>query len=209
MERDEPSTRIVKFTGGELTLDEASSGPYVFATGREPDTIYAFEERVAEKQVEEWAAQQGVTDRLSRAREVIAKLPEDPSSQVDVDAERAEGERVNALLDQLSAELGIPVGSPDFLRIAHERGIFDSAILYRDAGFREPKWPLSTSAPNVPLITGWSQGARSCEAIGFQAVYLYEGTNYGPNRFSPAVRLTGGLFKIDVSPRFIRSVLFI
>jgi hypothetical protein len=208
MEYGKTAIRIVRAGGDELTPDEAGSGSYVFTAGFDADIVYAFEKENAEREVEDWARRHGVSDRLKRANKVIEQLPEDPSAEFDFEAELEDGKKVNARLQALSEELNIPVGTPGFLDIAHDRGIIESVMLYRNAAFGAPWWHVSRSIPDVAQVTGWAAGARGCETRGFTAVYIYEHANYGPNRFLPSVRLAGGR-RIDVTPSAIGSVLFI
>jgi hypothetical protein len=205
-------TKIVKFSGGdELTDEEARSGPFVFAAGPEPEpeAIFAFDDAQAEDQVDEWAKARGLSDALALSREVIGQLPDDPSSEVDEYAERAEVERITSRLDELSSENDVPaIGTPEFLRIAHDRRVFDSAILYQQANFVNPPClGLTQSSPDLKRL-GWTAGANSCETIGFQVVCLYEQANYGPVRLIPMCRLFGNA-KASRLPRPALSVLFI
>src|SRR3954452_14396046 len=128
------SPRIVRFADGrELPVEAASSGRYVFAayTASDPDTLFAFDLDEAEEQRQQFAADRGLEQDLAHAREVIASLPEDPSSEVDPKAERAEVAEIDKRVTQFASEPNTPaIGAPDFLQTAHEKGVLDSAILY-------------------------------------------------------------------------------
>jgi hypothetical protein len=215
----EPTSRIVKYPDGpELSLEQAQSGPYVFAVGPQPDTIYAFEdgdaaqtqgESPAERQIEAWARENGVLANIERARAVISELPASPSQEFDEEAARAERDRIAQKMQGLLAQYpDLEPGSPEFLKRAHEARFFDSAILYRGAAYSSPWVPLSASCPNVAAYTGWPEGAKSCRTIGYTAVYLYDDIDYKPSRFTPASRLAGS-DGTDLSPRSIKSVLFV
>lgn len=201
--------RIVRFgAGDELSRKEAESGQYVFAVGPQVETVYAFPTEEAASQVETWAAEQGVAAQLERARKVIEELPDDPGADVDVDAERVTVEEVNRRLQALSDESGLAIGTRGLLEAAHRRRIFDSAILFSQPLYRAPlSLGLSSSCTDLGRYN-FANGARSCQTIGYQAVYLYEQPNYGPDRFQPAVRLLG-TDSISLTPVSIRSVLFI
>ena len=108
----------------------------------------------------------------------------------------------------LDADPSLTPGSPKFLERGHAEGYFDSAILYRGASYNSPWVPLNASCPDVPAYTGWPEGAKSCQTVGYTAVYLYEEINYRPSRFTPASRLAGS-DRTDLSPRSIKSVLFV
>jgi hypothetical protein len=215
----EPTSRIIKYPDGqELSLEQAQAGSYVFAVGPEPDTIYAFEdggaeqsqdESAAERQIEEWARENGVLERIERARAVVDELPPNPSEEFDVEAAQAERDRIaQKMQGLLDADPNLTPGSPEFLEKAHAAKFFNSAILYRGASYSGDWVPLDESCPDVPSYTGWPHGAMSCQTIGFTAVYLYEDIDYGPSRFTPASRLAGSDMT-DLSPRSIRSVLFV
>jgi hypothetical protein len=215
----EPTSRIIKYPDGPfLSLDQAESGSYVFAVGPEPDTIYAFEdgrvaqsqdESPAERQIEAWARENGVLANLERARAVIGELPSSPSEEFDEEAARAERDRIAGKMQGLLEEYpDLTPGSPEFLEKAHKAKFFDSAILYRGASYSDPWVPLKASCPDVAAYTGWPEGAKSCQTIGFTAVYLYEEKDYRPSRFTPASRLAGS-DRTDLSPLSIKSVLFV
>lgn len=220
MEPD-PTSRIIKYPDGPmLSLEQAEDGPYVFAVGPEPDTIYAFEdgggERAqqqsesggVEQQIEAWARENGVLERIERARSVIGELPESPSEQFDEEAARAKRDRIKRQMEGLLDEYpDLTPGSPQFLEKAHEAKFFDSAILYRGASYTGDWVPLDASVPDVVAYTGWAEGAKSCQTIGYTAVYLYEQIDYKP-RFTPTSRLAGS-DRTDLSPRSIKSVLFV
>jgi hypothetical protein len=201
-------TRIVKFPSGEeLTAEQARSEPLVFAAGPEPDTIFAFDSDAAEGELERWAQERAVSDSLARAREIVDRLPEDPDAEVDEAAERAEVERINARLRELSSELGIPMGAPEFIQKAHEAGVFDSGILYQPPYYGLPAVGLSTSCTDVRRYL--PNGALSARTYGFNVVLLYDQANYGPitARRTPMLSLVGTAVA-PLVPRPALSVLF-
>jgi hypothetical protein len=203
----DPAIRIIRFDGQELSLEEAQSGTYVFAAGPVIQTVYAFPREEAEPQVESWAAAQGLAGKLEQAREVIERLPEDPGAEVDEEAERAEVEEINRRLETLSAETGLAFGTPELLKLAEDKHIFDSAILYSQPLYRKPH-SVGLRNSCTDLSRYFAGGALSCETIGYDAVYLYEQPNYGPNKYVPAVRLIG-CDRIAQTPCGILSALFV
>jgi hypothetical protein len=208
MEGGEPRTRIVKFPSGEeLTPEQARSGPLVFAAGPEPAVIFAFDSDSAEGELERWAQERALDDSLARARAAVDQLPEDPDAAVDQAAERAEVERINARLLELSSELGIPMGAPEFIEKAHEAGVFDSAILYQPPYYGLPAVGLSTSCTDLRRYL--PTGALSARTYGFNVVLLYDEANYGPitARRTPMLSLVGTAVA-PLIPRPALSVLF-
>jgi hypothetical protein len=208
MEASQPRTRIVKFpTGEELTVEEAGSGRFVFAAGREPDTIFAFERESAEQELEKWAQQRELGDDLARAREVVDRLPDDPGAEVDEAAERARVAQINDRLRAFSTEIGMPMEAPEFIERAHEAGIFDSAILYQLSSYRSPALGLSTNCTDVRWYL--PQGALSARTYGFNVVLLYDQANYGPvtARRTPMLSLVGTAVTA-LCPRPVLSVIF-
>ncbi len=219
----EPTSRIIKYPEGPLlSLEQAEDGPYVFAVGPEPDTIYAFEDGGGEQaqqqqqyesggveqQIEAWARENGVLDRIERARAAIGELPESPSEEFDLEAAKADRDRImEQMKGLLEADPSLTPGSPEFLERGHAAGYFDSAILYRGASYSGDWVTLNGSVPDVVNFTGWPEGAKSCQTIGYTAVYLYEQVDYKP-RFTPTSRLAGS-DRTDLSPRSIKSVLFV
>jgi hypothetical protein len=198
----------VKFPGGEeLTLDEARSGRFVFAAGRDPETIFAFDSESAEPELERWAQERELGDDLARARAVVDALPEDPSAEVDEAGERAQVERINARLREFSAEVGIPIEAPGFIEQAHAAGVFDSAILYQQSNYRSPALALSKSCTDLRWYL--PKGALSARTYGFNVVLFYDQPNYGPvtARRTPMLSLVGTAVA-PLSPRPILSVIF-
>jgi hypothetical protein len=215
----EPTSRIIKYPEGpELSPEEAQRGSYVFAVGPQPDTIYAFDDNgaskmqgqsTAEPQVEAWARENGVLENIETARAAIRELPAHPSEAFDLEAARARRNRIAEKMQSLlDADPELTPGDPRFLELAHTKEFFNSAILYRGASYSSDWVPLDESCPDVESYTGWHGGAMSCQTIGYTAVYLYEDIDYGPDRFTPTSRLAGS-DRTDLSPRSIRSVLFV
>jgi hypothetical protein len=200
--------RIVKFPSGEdLPVEEAQTGRYVFAAGREPDTIFAFDSESAEEQLQHWAQERELGDDLARAREAAAALPDDPSDEGAEAAERERVERLNARLREFSTKVGIPMEAPEFIERAHEAGIFDSALLYQRPYYVLPVVGLSTSCTDLRRYL--PSGALAARTYGFSVVLFYDQPNYGPvtARTTPTLSLVGtGV--IALSPRPILSVLF-
>jgi hypothetical protein len=199
---------IVKYPGGEpLSVEEAASGRYVFAAGRDADTLFAFDLETAEEETVRWADERELGADLARAREVVDALPEDPSADVDEAAERERVERLNARLREFSTEVGIAMDAPEFIEKAHEAGIFDSALLYTRTYYGSPVVGLSTSCTDLRRYL--PTGALSARTYGFSAVLFYDQTNYGAAiaRRTPTLSLVGTA-TFAVSPRPILSVLF-
>jgi hypothetical protein len=198
----------VKFpTGEELTVEAAGSGRFVFAAGREPDTIFAFERESAEQELEKWAQERELGDDLARAREVVDRLPDDPGAEVDEGAERARVAQINDRLRAFSTEIGMPMEAPEFIERAHEARIFDSAILYQLSSYRSPVLGLSTSCTDVRWYL--PNGALSVRTYGFSVVLLYDQANYGPvtARRTPMLSLVGTAVTA-LCPRPVLSVIF-
>ena len=181
MEDREQPLKFVKLTGEELTREEATSEAYVLTAGFDADIVYVFDKEGGERALEEWASRNEMSDLLERARRTIESLPDDPSAEVDA------------------------LGSLD---VAGSRAVLAGVRLSRNPRFGVPQRTVARSTADVPGLTAWLEGARGCETLGSTAVMLYEGTNFGPNRFLPAVTLAGGR-RLDLSPRTFRSVLFI
>lgn len=211
-----PGIRIVEFGGRELSVEEAEAGRYIFASGPQVQPLVAFplesySEQDVERQVERWAESEGVLPELRRAREAVASLPEDPDAVVDKEAERAEVERINAGLEDLQRETGLAMGSEELFELAHERGVFDSAILFSKPLYATPSsLGLKSSCTDLRRY-GFATGARSARAFGYQAVQLYEQANYGPYRSLPAVTLVPGTARasVDFTLKPILSALFV
>ena len=208
MEAGAPSTRIVKFPSGEdLTVEDASSGRFVLAAGPEPDTIFALDNDSADELLDRWAQERAVGADVARARATAEALPADPSADEDEAAERARVEDTNRRLEELSAQLGIPMGAPEFIVKAHEEGILDSAILYQQPYYLTPVLGLSTSCTDLRRYL--PTGALSARTYGYNVVFLYDQPNYGPTltRRTPMITLVGTAVTA-LSPRPILSVLF-
>jgi hypothetical protein len=208
---EEPNVRIVRFEGGELTLEEARSGAYIFAAGPEPETretetIYAFEKRPTDKakaleELSSWADERNLKDALLEGRAKLDQVP-------DATPELAEVERVRKALSDLAEETGMAPG-PELIDTARERGIFGTLLLFRQGAFNWPPFlPLILSCPNLPSL-GWSE-TRSGHNWSYDIVQLYEEINYGPDRDLPLYTL---LAKRDMRyiphPPQIRSALFV
>src|SRR4051794_33652563 len=200
--------RIVKFPSREdVPLEEAQSGRYVFATGSEPDTIFAFDRESAEEQLQRWAEGLELGDHLARAREVIDARPADRSAGVDAAAGRERGERLNARLREFSAEIGIPMEAPEFIEKAHDAHLFDSGIFYQGPYYAPPNWAVTSSCtdlrPHLPL------GALSARTFGYSVALFYDQVNYGPTiaRRTPTLSAVGRI-DIPLFPRPILSVIF-
>jgi hypothetical protein len=208
MEDSQPPTKIVKFPSGDVfTEEDEGSGRFVFAAGREPNTLFAFERRSAEDELERWAQEREMGDALTRAREVVDELPDDPGAEVDEDAERARVEQLNARLREFSAQVDIPIESPEFIEKAHKAGIFDSALLYQASYYGLPVVGLTASCTDLRRYL--PNGALSARTFGYNVVLLYDQPSYGPvnARRTPTLSLIGNA-TIALSPRPIRSVLF-
>ena len=114
--------RILLFPGFEELTDEDSRLPeLVFAAGRDPDTLVAFEKDKASVQLRQWADQHGFGRELAEAQATLQALPADPGAGIDQEAELAEIERINRAVEMLAAELGLPLSDPRVLEAAHDR----------------------------------------------------------------------------------------
>jgi hypothetical protein len=176
MEGTPPPVRIVTFpTGEELSDEQASSGPFVFAAS-DADTLFAFENESANGLLERWADEHEFGDRVAAARAAATAQPEHP--EVDAEAERAEVEELNERLRAYSARIGVPIEAPEFIARAHDDGIFDSACLYAALSYGLPAVGLTTSCTDIRRYL--PIGALSARSYGYNIVLLYDQPNYGP-----------------------------
>jgi hypothetical protein len=200
--------RIVRYEDGRvLTEEEARSGAFAFvALG---DDLVAFDVLQVDAQLADWAARNQVESELAQARAEIEALPEDARALIDADAERAEVDALARRVDEFAARRDTPdIGSPDFLRRAHDEGVIHSAILYEKPGFLGATLTITTNLPDLRRVRDWPGGARSVEVRGMIVVALFEQANYGPVRPCPLWRLVGDCRLADTQ-RGIFSVLFI
>jgi hypothetical protein len=201
-------TRIVRFEDGRvLTEEEARSGAFAFvALG---DDLVAFDVLRVDEQLAAWAAEHDPDNDLEKAREEIDALPEDARALIDAEDERAEVEALAKRVDEFAARRDTPdIGSPEFLRRAHDEGVLDSAILYEKPNFLGQTLTITTNLPDLRRLKDWPGGARSVEVRGMIVVALFEQANYGPVRPCPLWRLVGDCRLADTQ-RGIFSVLFI